>query len=607
MNRPGEPPADTPDDSEIDAFGDTMGPPPRADAQRLQANSDEEAMDSFLWETPSEVDSTGAFVSVPAPDEAPEPEQPFVLSGLIGRGGFGEVFSAVQTALGRIVAVKRLRPNVRSTNSAESTEGPSHEDLFRQEAVVTALLEHPNIVPVHEFGADQESGPILAMKLVRGESWDAILARDRAAMAYGDFLARHIPILVSVVQAVAFAHSQGIMHRDIKPGQVMVGEFGEVVLTDWGMAVIFDEQLLPAEVRDIPQTKVVPRTDTARNPAGTPAYMAPEQTEQTGWMLGPWTDIYLLGGTLFNLLTGTPPHTPRRDMGILEVFARARSGSVESPRERNPDFPIPSALNDLCVDAMKPDPRERTASANIFLEGLRDYLTGADRRRESIALTRQARAQEAGWTGNYSRLSATDSLIDQALTLWPDNTDARALRQSLLVEYARSAVDRGDLSLARVQAERMTPSEERDDILNEVAVLEKLKDREEGEAVEWVEERDEAVVARLRAEALAVEAMVRLIEWSPSAAADQAGDLAGYYGPFPAAERDGVVIHGRARAFAAMGRAAAAAGRVEPARLYLGQASECQRWLAAHRKPPVELESERAEVDAALTLLEGRG
>src|SRR5690606_34281763 len=134
--------------------------------------------------------------------------------------------------LGRRVAVKRLKRSLFDDHKFHPMRIEALRHAFRQEGLTTANLDHPNIVPIHNLGTDVEGRPVLTMKFVRGTPWDQIIAEDFGEMPVSDFLAKHIPILVSMANAVAFAHSRGFVHRDLKPSQVMVGEFGEVYLMD---------------------------------------------------------------------------------------------------------------------------------------------------------------------------------------------------------------------------------------------------------------------------------------------------------------------------------------------------------------------------------------
>ena len=438
------------------------------------------------------------------------------LRRLIARGGNGEVYEAYQTSLGRLVAVKRL-PSESETGAARGTgASPSGTigdgaeeieeesmgrtrrvaDAFRQEALVAAHLEHPNIVPVHDLGADRRGQPLLAMKLVRGRGWDVLIAEDFRRMAPGEFLARHLAILYDVTQAVAFAHSRGVIHRDLKPGQVMVGEFGETVLMDWGLAVRFDPAAAAARhgrawgarlagPSDAPSDgggdadsplpppppppdgadfwdpsaatllppEVAPGVESAANPSGTPAYMAPEQTTADPSGLGPWTDVYLLGGILYCLLTGRPPHGADSSR---ESFRRAKSaGVVEHPERRADGRMVPAELADLAMQALAPNPGYRTPGAAAFLTAVADYRTGAGRRRESGELAERVAARLSDASGDYEALGELGGMLDTARALWPENPAGEALREQVLEETAAVAIANGDLGLARDHARRL--------------------------------------------------------------------------------------------------------------------------------------------------------
>jgi serine/threonine-protein kinase len=219
----------------------------------------------------------------------------FLLRRLLGRGGFGEVYEGIQRSLGRVVAVKRLRPDVTHLGSSDA-RGDYLRRAFRQEAMTASLLEHPNIVPVYEYHEDAH-GPLLAMKLVRGTPWDAMLAEDFVTMPVEAFLHKHVQILEEIGQAVAFAHSRGVVHRDLKPSQAMIGEFGEVQLMDWGLAVLVDAGRIE-EAGLSRHALLIPGLEFASSPAGTPAFMAPEQAQPDARGVGTWTDVYLLGATL---------------------------------------------------------------------------------------------------------------------------------------------------------------------------------------------------------------------------------------------------------------------------------------------------------------------
>lgn len=390
---------------------------------------------------------------------------PFVLRRRIGMGGMGEVWEAVQSKLSRPIAVKRLRSDLSEGSGTTPADVAALRLLFRQEALTAASLDHPNIVPVHDYSTDEKGFPLLAMKLVRGVTWSDEVAADFPVLPVEEFLARHLPILIGVTQAVAFAHSRGIVHRDLKPSQVMVGEFGEVVLMDWGLAVSVGDAPAPVAGAD-PFPAPAPDRASASNPAGTFAFMAPEQTERTCAGIGPWTDVYLLGGTLYHLLTGSYPHDAE---SASTAFEQARGGIVAPPAERCPGREIPDELARLAMRALAPAPADRPASAREFLAELQGFLSGAGKRRESAALVASARARlESAAGADYVPLAAGDEELSRALGLWPGNPDARPLQLRLLESYARTALLHDDLVLARLQAERLPDGPSRAELMGAV-------------------------------------------------------------------------------------------------------------------------------------------
>lgn len=377
----------------------------------------------------------------------------FRLKTRVGQGGFGEVWEATQQSLQRVVAVKRLRKDLLDETSEEDRKKTKDalERSFRQEALTTANLSHPNIVPVYELGADEEGAPLIAMKLIRGKPWDEMIADDAQDMTPADFLAKHIPILVQVTQAVAFAHSRGVVHRDLKPSQVIVGEFGEVLLADWGLAVVFDEALLLQTDETLSGT-FLPTPGSSPSPAGTPAFMAPEQTEKHSRLVGPWTDVYLLGGTLYFLLTFRRPHDAD---SARESFMKARLGDVFPPERAAPNRRVPKELARLAMEAMEPAIDKRMQSASEFLDRLQDYLSGTSRRKESRILTEAAARRLAQPGADYAQYVEALALIDRAITLWGQNPLGAELREKAGQALCLKALKHRDLVLARLQMENM--------------------------------------------------------------------------------------------------------------------------------------------------------
>jgi serine/threonine protein kinase/uncharacterized protein with GYD domain len=393
----------------------------------------------------------------------------YELRRVIGKGGCGEVWEAIQGSLGRRVAVKKIRPDF--LRQATETGKLLAEIDFRREAAVAARLEHPNIVPIHDFGSDETGAPLLAMKLVRGEPWNKLLEEDFDKLAPADLLAKHLPILVDVAQAVAFAHSQGVVHRDLKPAQVMIGEFGETLLMDWGLAAFFDERkkVGPGGGTTSMIYAELPTLATVTSPAGTPALMAPEQTEPTAAKVGPWTDIYLLGGTLYYLLTKTYPHSATSGRQSMEMAAR---GEILEPEKRSLDREIPQELSRLCLQALAKRPGDRVDSAKAFVEGLQNYLSGSSNRRESEEFAARAASRLREDEETYRGLSESLQHLGRARALWPHNPRLPNLEEKALGGYTRAALKNSDLKLALFHAEQMAPSPTREELLAQIAAAE---------------------------------------------------------------------------------------------------------------------------------------
>ncbi|MGI8907116.1 MAG: protein kinase domain-containing protein [Candidatus Sumerlaeaceae bacterium] len=390
----------------------------------------------------------------------------YVLRREVGHGTFGEVLEAVQVALHRVVAVKRPRSPQGTSDQDRADQSRIAELLFHKEALTTSHLDHPNIVPVYDLGSDIDGRPLLAMKLVEGVAWNQRLFED-ASLTTVERLTRNIPILLLVSRAVAFAHSRGIVHRDLKPSQVMVGNFGEVYLMDWGCAIAMPGAEL---AEGMPASNFATPREFAPNPAGTVAYMAPEQTLRTAEQLGPWTDVYLLGGILYEILTGNCPHPQERS---ADAFMHAARGLVEPPEERGANQQLPGELSLLCMQALAPRTTERMQSASEFVAALEAWLSGANLREQSRNLTSDAAALLQSSTPGYTNLEQVDSLLVRALNAWAENQDAIKLQRVMLSRYVQAALSEGDLTLAGAQAERISDSTERDRLRTAVAKAER--------------------------------------------------------------------------------------------------------------------------------------
>jgi len=178
----------------------------------------------------------------------------------------------------------------------------ANQELFVSEAVITAALVHPNIIPVHDLGLDDQGRLFYSMKEVKGKPWSGLIEREDPQRRRVE-LEKNLEILLKVCDAVAYAHRQGVINRDLKPENVAVGEYGEVIVLDWGLAVPLDDVTQSGGAPTWPAVlRVLP------GPAGTPGYMAPELAEIGLERICSQTDVYLLGAMLFEILEGYPPH-----------------------------------------------------------------------------------------------------------------------------------------------------------------------------------------------------------------------------------------------------------------------------------------------------------
>jgi len=278
-------------------------------------------------------------------------------------GGLGEVFIARDTELNRPVALKRIREQ--HVGSADCRR------RFLVEAEITARLEHPGIVPVYGLVADELGQPSYAMRFIEGESLHEAsrrfhqAPRTQATRTTSRFASLEFRQLLqrftAVCNTIAYAHSRGVIHRDIKPANVMLGKYGETLVVDWGLAKWRDRP----ESADA-QGSVAPsmlsgdsldeRTQMGQT-IGTPAFMSPEQAEGRWDTVGPASDVYSLGATLYTLLAGSHPFA---DSQPPHVFDKIQQGQFPHPRSRCPDVPV--VLEAICLKAMARDPGARYGS-----------------------------------------------------------------------------------------------------------------------------------------------------------------------------------------------------------------------------------------------------
>ena len=343
---------------------------------------------------------------VARPGEPHRPETDYRFIGQLGRGGTGIVYQAHQRAIDREVAVKVLRD--------ELLADPVARERFLVEARTIGGLDHPNVIALHELAVSPAGQLFYSMKRVDGTSWNQAMGEQS--------LEEKLTVLMRVADAIRYAHSRGLVHRDIKPENVMLGRFGEVLVADWGLA-------LPVPVTS-------PDGQHTSGIGGTPAYMAPEQAAAELTAIGPHTDVYLLGGVLFHILTGHPPHHGET---LLECIQAAAANKIRPTR-------VVGELLDVALQAMATDPAERFPSVEAFQAALHTY----QKHQESITLVDRARqhAEAGAERRSYEPYSLAINLLTEALNLWDGNRRAVRLLTSVRTEFARLAASQGDLDLS---------------------------------------------------------------------------------------------------------------------------------------------------------------
>jgi serine/threonine-protein kinase len=269
----------------------------------------------------------------------------FVQRGVIGRGGSSVVIRAFDKDILREVAIKILAPG--------AGEDGLEVGRFAEEARITGQLEHPNIVPVYEYGVDRQAQRFLCMKLVEGKTLDDALHGLQAARLDPEHLAELLQVFVKVCEAMSFAHSRGVIHRDLKPTNIMMSEFGQVYVLDWGIA----RRIQPSALYD--STSKQNELDPPGALIGTACYMAPEQLQGRHDELDARTDVFALGATLYQVLTGRPPLSPEI---VRALWMRRPPPAIKAPELLAPPDRVPAELARIALRALSYDPEARYAS-----------------------------------------------------------------------------------------------------------------------------------------------------------------------------------------------------------------------------------------------------
>jgi len=361
----------------------------------------------------------------------------YTLLEQIGKGGMGEVRRAWDPLLRRAVAMKLLHTDLAADASLVAR--------FTEEAQATAQLEHPGIVPVHAFGHDESGRPYFTMKEVRGLTMGQVIQDVHEAARCGTWVAsptgwsfhRLLQAFHRACEAVAFAHARGVIHRDLKPDNIMLGDYGEVLVLDWGLAkVVGGSEPGVADVGPVETDRSLGGATSTRmgTIAGTPAYMPPEQAR--GEPAAFTADVYALGAVLYDILSGAPPFAaPTSDKVLTLVrtgpprrLPRPSRTWTPGPRAAHDTPTPPEPLVDICERAMMREPSKRYASAGELAADMLGFVEGARVRQQALDLVEQA-----------------DELVPRLATLAERATDLRRRAAAVAEALPRNApvVDKG--------------------------------------------------------------------------------------------------------------------------------------------------------------------
>ena len=397
-------------------------------SSQIWTSSENSSLDELITIRKRPVSGSGNFTQTADAD--------FEIVEKLAEGGMGVVYVARQRSLNRELAIKTLKSGANAfsgtVGKSKSSKAVSRADrqkreMFLSEALVTANLVHPNIIPIHELAETGEGTPYYVMKRVHGIPWNKRITDMK--------LTENLDVLHKVCDAIAYAHHHGVINRDLKPENIMLGEFGEVLVLDWGLAV-------PAPHAAEQNF----RSPVASFGAGTPAYMSPELWSGPPEAIGECSDIYLLGAILYEIVTGLPPHEfPRTEKkgarsDIWKMIDDVLRQNVIRPTTESGE------LLEIAMKAMRTNPDERFGSVLEFQFAVRNYQRHEESRRLSARATELVDSQ-ANTERDYHTCQTAAALYEESLRTWPQNGLARNGLRTTRLLYANLAASKGDYDL----------------------------------------------------------------------------------------------------------------------------------------------------------------
>lgn len=289
---------------------------------------------------------------------------------LIARGGMSTIYKIYDHYFLRHIAMKVIDERL-----AHQTH---HARRFLEEAQITGQLEHPNIIPVHNLGCNEDGFFYFTMKMIDGQTFEQYL-RSEAHDLYSDAsLYRTLQIFLKVCDAVSFAHSRGVLHRDLKPANIMVGEHGQVYVMDWGIAYLMPDKassstgdMFADKTSIFLQRDLLETHEQSGDILGTWNYMAPEQALGQTHLLDFHTDVFALGAILYEILTG---HAPYRGNNAYEILQLAQKGEIVPPEQAVPQLVLPPGLSQIAMQALHPNPVLRYPNVTKLKEDIELFL-----------------------------------------------------------------------------------------------------------------------------------------------------------------------------------------------------------------------------------------